>query len=95
MFRTPPPEMAMALAENHRRDLMASARKGSTGGTGDPNPRSFLCVVVAGLVQLIRCLEATLAQFQTASKVDRFVEPPRGQRVSRSWVEGRSKQPAP
>ena len=52
MFRTPPPEIAMVLAENHRRNLMASARKRSTGGTGDPNPRSFLSVVVASLGQL-------------------------------------------
>ena len=46
MFRTPPPELAMTLAEDHRRNLMASAGKRPTGGTGDRNRRSFLCVVV-------------------------------------------------
>jgi hypothetical protein len=95
MFRTPPPELAMALAENHRRDLMASARKRSTGGTGGPNPRSFLSLVVASVGRLIRRFDATLAKFHTASKVDGSAAPPWGQRVSPPSAGERSSQAAP
>ena len=79
MFRTPPPELAMTLAEDRRHNLMESAGKRPTGGTDDRNRSSFLYVVVSSLGQLVRCLEATLAKFQTASKVDRFAERTWGQ----------------
>jgi hypothetical protein len=79
MFRTPPPGLAMTLAEDRRHNLMESAGKRPTGSTDDRNRSSFLYVVVSSLGQLVRCLEATLAKFQTASKVDRVAEPPWGQ----------------
>jgi hypothetical protein len=79
MFRTPPPELAMTLAEDRRHYLMESAGKGPTGGTDDRNRSSFLSVVVSSFGQLVLCLEATLAKFQTASKVDRVAERPWGQ----------------
>ena len=52
MFRTPPPELAMTLAEDHRHNLMASAGNQPTGGTGNRNGRSFLCIVAASLGRL-------------------------------------------
>ena len=84
MFRTPPPELAMTLAEDHRRNLMASAGNQPTGATGNRNGRSFLCTLAASLGRLARSLEATLARFQTASNDGHFAEPFPGQRVGRS-----------
>jgi hypothetical protein len=87
MLRTPRPELAMTLAEDHRRNLMASAGNRPTGATGNPNARSFLCIFAASLGRLAHSLEATLARFQTASNDGHFSEPFSGQRVGRSSVE--------
>lgn len=95
MLRAPPPEMAMALAEEHRRDLMELAGKQPTDGAGHRNPRSFLCVAVAGLAQLVRCLDAVRANPWAASKVASFTEPSSGQRAARSWAEKPSKHGRP
>lgn len=53
MFRTPPPELAMTLAEDRRHNLMESAGKRPTGGTDDRNRSSFLYVVVSSLGRLV------------------------------------------
>jgi len=84
MFRTPPPEIAMCLAEERRRNLMESAPGRSQGGTLDRNPRSLHCVVIANLGRFVHCLEAALAKFQSASEADGFDVPSLSERAGRS-----------
>jgi hypothetical protein len=68
MFRIPPPEIAMRLAEEHRHDLLRSAGKQSSPRPRDLSPLSGLRSTWARLHELARCHYADRTGFWAAFK---------------------------
>ena len=95
MFRPPPPDIAMRLADQHRNDLMASAAKRPTDAVSVPRRFSSLHSLAARLGQLVRSPQAPALTPGPPSKAARIgSERSSVQRVGRSWVEGATKEGA-
>ncbi len=88
MIRTPPPAIAMRLAEEHRHDLLKSAGKQPTADSIGLSPLLCRHAVWARLGQLARWRHAARISSWTAFKTTRF-GPKRssGRRARSSWVE--------
>jgi hypothetical protein len=71
MFRAPPPEIAMRLAEEHRHDLLASAGKRPRDGAIRLGFPSFFHTAEVHLSQLLRWRHAAGADFRNPRKAAR------------------------